>query len=66
MHPKSIQNALDAAKGETQGDHFEKGVLECNKYMFETKLACDIEFKVRAENGEIHKIPAHKYVLISR
>lgn len=43
-----------------------KSVLECNRYMWEKKLANDIVFEVGASEGHVEKISAHKYVLISR
>ena len=42
-----------------------KSVLECNSYMFDHQVACDIEFLVGPE-GSTEVIPAHQYVLISR
>ncbi len=48
-----------------------KKVLECNKYMFENSIGCDITFTFPPPDGCVkHKtapsVCAHKYVLISR
>ncbi len=40
-----------------------KTVLECNQYMLEKQLDCDIKFTFPAEDKSIS---AHKFVLISR
>ena len=48
-----------------------KNVLECNKYMFENSIQCDVTFtfqpsdKIKKSMGG-HLLSAHKYVLISR
>ena len=43
-----------------------RSVLECNKYMWEKKLAADIVFEVGPSDGQVEQISAHKYVLVSR
>ncbi len=48
-----------------------KNVLECNKYMFENSIECDITFTFQPSdrketNMEGQLLSAHKYVLISR
>lgn len=40
-----------------------KAVLQCNKYMYENKIDCDVTFAVGPAK---EVIAAHKYVLISR
>ena len=40
-----------------------KNVLECNKYMLDNQLYCDVKFQV-GKAGRL--ISAHKYVLASR
>ncbi len=40
-----------------------KGVLACNKYMFENQLNCDVKFTFPEEK---ESISAHTYMLISR
>ena len=40
-----------------------KNVLECNKYMLNNRLYCDVKFQV-GKAGKL--ISAHKYVLASR
>ena len=40
-----------------------KKVLECNKYMLDNQLYCDVKFKV-GKAGKL--VGAHKYVLASR
>ena len=48
-----------------------KSVLQCNKYMFENNISCDVTFKFenslnsrKTLKGQL--LSAHKYVLISR
>ena len=43
-----------------------KSVLDCNRYMWEKKLATDICFEVGPSDSQIVKVPAHRYVLVSR
>lgn len=38
-------------------------LMECNRYMLENKVACDVNFILGTEG---QKVTAHKYVLISR
>ena len=40
-----------------------KSVIECNKYMWQNELLCDVAFRVGTEREMIR---AHKYVLASR
>lgn len=43
-----------------------RSVLECNRYMWEKKIATDVEFEVGTTAEQIKNISAHKYVLMSR
>ena len=43
-----------------------RSVLECNRYMWEKKIATDVEFEVGTTGDKIESISAHKYVLMSR
>ena len=45
-----------------------KKVLDCNKYMFENSIECDINFTFPSSDGhkEAPFLSAHKYVLMSR
>ncbi|ELT97520.1 hypothetical protein CAPTEDRAFT_213147 [Capitella teleta] len=43
-----------------------RSVLECNRYMWEKKIATDVEFEVGTTAEQIKNIRAHKYVLMSR
>jgi hypothetical protein len=43
-----------------------RSVLECNRYMWEKKIATDIEFEVGTTEEKIEIIQAHRYVLMSR
>ena len=43
-----------------------KSILECNKYMLENQLDCDVIFNFLSADGVTLTITAHKYMLISR
>ena len=43
-----------------------KSVLQCNKYMYETKIAADVCFSVGQPDDAPEEIQAHSYVLMSR
>ena len=59
------------SNGPAQDWQLGKKVLECNKYMFENGIECDVTFSFPASDRtmkcmEVQLLPAHKYVLISR
>lgn len=43
-----------------------KTISECNRYMLDNQLACDVNFEVGPEGGATETIPAHKYPLATR
>ena len=43
-----------------------KSVLECNKYMYETKIAADVCFTVDQTGNSPEEVEAHSYMLLSR
>lgn len=43
-----------------------KTIHQCNKYMFESKMAANVIFKVCGDDGYQEVIWAHKYILLSR
>ena len=43
-----------------------KSVLECNKYMLEKEIACDVTFTFPGSNLPKTSLSCHKYMLISR
>ncbi len=69
-YPQS-NNMERLEKGSAQDWQIGKTVLECNKYMFENSIDCDITFSFSSQyhqetSKEPDMISAHKYVLISR
>ena len=49
--------------GQNEDWQLNRDVLECNKYMLENQINCDVKFTFP---GEGRTISAHTYVLISR
>lgn len=43
-----------------------KSIPECNLYMLDNEIACDIKFDVGLEDGATEIIQAHKYMLVTR
>lgn len=43
-----------------------RSVVECNRYMLENQIECDIDFVLQTGTGRHIQVPAHKYVLMSR
>lgn len=43
-----------------------KTLAECNRYMLDNQLVCDVSFEVGPEGGATEIIPAHKYPLATR
>ena len=43
-----------------------RSVIECNRYMLDHEVACDVQFLVGGEESKRVKVGAHKYVLMSR
>ncbi len=43
-----------------------KTILECNRYMLDEQIACDVTFRVGRDDVSSELIGAHKYMLISR
>ena len=41
-------------------------LVQCNDYMFTHQVACDVNFRVHGNGGQIVNVGAHKYVLMSR
>ena len=41
-------------------------LADCNKYMLDNEIECDVTFTLMKNNGEYHKLSAHRFVLISR
>ena len=43
-----------------------KSLIDCNKHMFESKMAADVCFAVGPQSGHQEMVWAHSYVLRSR
>jgi hypothetical protein len=43
-----------------------RSLQECNRYMLEHRVECDVKFLVGPEDGVPEEIQAHKYMLVSR
>ena len=43
-----------------------RSVIECNRYMLENHIDCDVKFLLQAPDGSQVRLAAHKYVLLSR
>ncbi len=43
-----------------------RSVVDCNRYMLENGIECDVQFTLLTEDSDNIQILAHKFVLISR
>jgi len=43
-----------------------KSLAQCNAYMLENGIACDVKIKCHTQDGKVVMLQAHKYILVSR
>ena len=41
-------------------------LADCNKYMLDNEIECDVTFTLTEDNGDQHRLRTHRFVLISR